>query len=97
LPNSSASARTPSASYPNYRPHSLVLLAHIVAFVLIAAVVFGPPDKGVGIISIASEGEYVGLMRSCSAGTCSDWFATGERDCGTVLDTLVEEAEGGRI
>ncbi|GFZ49396.1 hypothetical protein JCM24511_07516 [Saitozyma sp. JCM 24511] len=75
--STSASATTPSASYPNYRPHSLVLLAHIVAFVLIAAVVFGPPDKGVGIIAIASEEEYVGLMRSCSAGTCSDWFATG--------------------
>ncbi|RSH88605.1 hypothetical protein EHS25_002832 [Saitozyma podzolica] len=74
-PPSSGSPTTPSASYPNYRPHSLVLLAHIVAFVLIAAVVFGPPDKGVGIIAISSEEEYVGLMRSCSAGTCSDWFA----------------------
>jgi hypothetical protein len=70
--------QTTEEAYPNYRPGLLLLLSHLVVFLILTIMTFFAPTSSTGIISVSNGEEYVGVLRSCSGGTCSALMATSE-------------------
>ncbi|KAL7423476.1 hypothetical protein Q5752_001056 [Cryptotrichosporon argae] len=71
----SAGAGQPWAAY---RASKRLVLAQLVSAVLLAVVVFMPPNGGSGasaVIQDTASATYVGVLRACAGETCSAWLA----------------------
>lgn len=75
----STKRRTLDDEYPNYIPHFAVILAHLIVFCLLFAVIFFDPSRQTGIARVASSGSQIGLMQVCNGNLCEGWMATSER------------------